>query len=303
MHASDERDLDGLRPLDPTLRDAPPAPGSPRYNAILERAMTQTIPTTPTVSPPDRTAVRIPSRRRTWWAAAATAAAASVLAVTAVVVGGSPQSASAAVLAAAERTGQATSLRMVTQLPPVDQDGKGTPNTVTQTGEVNGADFTITHRSEPSGDSLTVTVIGDMRYYNSADGTTSERIPAKQRRTPFAQAARNVFRTAADASDITEVGKGTIRGVDTTHYRLTVKPSAGSTGPVHPLAKLPDTELDWFGVAGLIKKSQADVVIDLWVAEGLIRRSDLSAPADKWRQSTEYFDFGKPITITAPTGS
>lgn len=305
MNAFDEHDLDGLRPLDPALRDAPPAPGSPRYRAILDRAVTQKRSTASNISPAGRTAVRARSGRRAWfgWVGAVTAAAASVVAVSVVVLGGSPQSASAAVLAAAERTGQATSLRMEMHLPTVDGDGIPPVRTTTILGEVKGADFRLVHHSAPVDDPVTVTVIGDVRYFSSDTGTTSERIPAAERKAPFARAARDVVRAAADASDTEKVGTEKVRGVDTTHYRLTVKPAGGSARPVHPLADLPDTELDWFGVASFIKKAQADVVVDLWVADGLIRRSDLSAPAEKWRQSTEYFDFEAPITITAPAGS
>lgn len=268
--------------------------------------MTQTMSPTPTVTPIDRTADRARSRRRAFgWVGAATAAAASVLAVSVVVLGDAPQSASAAVLAAAEQTGKATSLRMVSQLPTTDSQGKPLKDKLTTTGEVDGADFTLVHRSEPSGDTLTITVIGDVRYHGRPEGNFSEKIPAEQRRAPFAKAARNVFRTAVEASDTKEIGTEKIRGVDSTHYRLTVKPPAGSTDQTHPLAKLPATELDWFGVASFLTKPQAkaDVIIDLWVADGLIRRSDFTVPAENWQQSNEYFDFDKPITITPPAGS
>lgn len=139
-----DTDFDFLRTLDPTLHDAPPAPGSVRYEAIRAKAQ------------PRR------ARRRMTWAAAATGVAASVLLATVVVLGGDDKPASAAVLAAAEGTEKVVTLRGTTR------SEIKTGGTSTTTIEANGSDLRIVTHDDIG--TITTTIVGDTTYETKSIG-------------------------------------------------------------------------------------------------------------------------------------
>jgi hypothetical protein len=68
------------------------------------------------------------------------------------------------------------------------------------------------------------------------------------------------------------------------------------------LADLTDEQQDWFGlIVGDGSPLDQDVTVDIWVADGLIRRLGISSP-DYGTQSVELYDLGADITVTPPPG-
>jgi hypothetical protein len=261
-----DTDFDFLRPLDPTLHDAPPAPGSARYEAIRLKAQ--------------------PPRTRRWmtWAAIGTGVAASVLATVVVVLGGSSTSANAAVLTAAERTEKVVTLRGTTQ------SQTKTGGTSRSTIEANGSDLKIVEQDDIG--TVTTTIVGATTYESNSDGTRSKvAIPPAPRLAPFADAAGTVVRAALDGANVTDKGSEQVRGVDTTHYHVTLTAASRRA-----LDALPPAQTAWFEV------EHADQItsIDIWTAGDLIRRIAVDQP--ERRTMTEFYDFGQPVTITVPPG-
>src|SRR3954469_24193694 len=108
---SGDHEFERLRQANPVSRHAPPAPGSPRFHAILEQSMSQTS----TRVPP---AVPMPPRRRTGWPVIGAGAVAAAAVAVVVALGGhapSPDAkqagAGSVLLAAAEATEQVSTLR------------------------------------------------------------------------------------------------------------------------------------------------------------------------------------------------
>jgi hypothetical protein len=58
---------------------------------------------------------------------------------------------------------------------------------------------------------------------------------------------------------------------------------------------------EWFGLIIGDGGLGRDVTVDIWVADGLVRRFDISSP-DYGTQSVEFYDFNADITITPPPG-
>jgi hypothetical protein len=261
-----DTDLDFLRPLDPSLHDAPPAPGSARYEAIRHKAQ------------PPRT------RRRMTWAAIGTGVAASMLATVVVVLGGNTTSAHAAVLTAAESTGKVVTLRGTTQ------SKIKTGGTSRTTIEANGSDLKIVRQDDIG--TVTTTIVGDTVYETNSDGTRGKTaIPPAPRLAPFADATGAVVRAALDGANVTDRGSEQVRGNETTHYHVTLTAASRRA-----LGALPPAQTAWFEV------EQADQItsIDIWTAGDLIRRIAVDQP--ERRTMTEFYDFGRPVTITVPPG-
>ena len=289
MTADDERGLEWLGGSDPVLRDAPPAPGSDRYRAILEKAMTQTV------AAPQVTPVR---RRRRWAgvAALATGAAAAAVAVT-VALGGQSQpsvlpqaSGPTILLAAAESTEKVTSLRFSEAV----HGGGG----FSSEGEVSGADWRVVTKGE--GTSETTTVVGDYQYVKPAGGKTKrEKLGADDKMVPFAKSAADVVRAAVNDANVQTVGTEEIRGVNATHYRLTLPERTGAADPEPALAKLPENELAWFQLDGVGSYSST-VTLDIWVADDLVRRIGGTIEGQDPLATIDFYDFNAPITIKAP---
>jgi hypothetical protein len=282
MTGSEDWELTELRRLDPALRDAPPAPGSVRYDTILERAMSlQTAdPTTHTSTQPQR-----PPRSRRWltWAAAGTGVAASVL-TTVVVLGGDSTSAAAAVLTAAERVENVVTLRGTTHS---EIKTGGASNT---TIEANGADMKIVTRDDIG--TVSTTIVGGIAYESNSDGTHNKgAVSADNSLAPFAEATGNVVQAALDGADVTDKGTERVRGADATHYRVKL-----TTESRRALAALPAGQTAWFEV----EHPEQITSIDIWTAGDLIRRIAVDQP--ERRTLTEFYDFGQPVTITKPAG-
>jgi hypothetical protein len=286
MTGQDDLELARMHRMDPTLRSAPPAPGSLRYHQILEKAMTQMIDRQMT----DTTPVR-PRRRWAGWAAASGAAATAVGVTVAVLAGSSAPAAADVLKAAALHTSQATSLRFASTM----------PGGFTATGEVRGSDSRVIYIGE--GGSQTMTVIGDRRYTTQNGKTSVERLAAGSRLAPFAASAADVVRAAVADGKATKIGNEKVRGVEATHYRLTLAERTGAAQPEPALAKLPKNELAWFDLEGVGSYS-ADVTVDVYVADGLIHRLGVIVAGQHGAGSSDdFFDFNAPITITPPAVS
>ncbi len=297
MNAYEDDDLNRIGRLDPLLRAAPPAPGSARYEAIREKSMTQTTIRTEPAHRPH--AVRR-HRRLGWSAAAAGVAAAAVAAVVAVVAFGNtgepvqPPATDAPqlLLAAAQQTGQSKTLRFEQAV-----HGGGSFGA---SGEIAGADSRVVTTGE--GTSSTRIIVGDVRWSTAKGKTTRKELSGEDRPTPFAEAAADVVRAVTGDADVETVGTEQVRGEDATHYRLTLPEATSAADPVSALASLPEKTLVWFDWDGLDSYSGA-VTVDVWVAGNLIRRIGGAVEGQDPFPTTEFYDFGAPITITAPAGS
>ena len=286
MTGSEDGELTELRRLDPALRDAPPAPGSVRYDAILERAMSLQTADTHTTDPARTQPGRRRPRRVIGWSAV-TGLAAAAVAVAVVVVGSPAPSASAAVLGAADKTAAATSLRYESKA-----------GVFTTKGESTGDRIREVHSGEGAG--FTVVVVGDQVYSTTKGRTTRETLPAEERRAPFSQAAGKFVRAVAGDGTVRKVGDDRVRGADAVHYRLTLPERTDASQPGPELAKLGPEVLGWFDLSDV--ESYGELTLDVWVSDDLVRR--LAVQVTGQTASTfEFFDFGAPITIEPPATS
>jgi hypothetical protein len=278
-----------LEQQDVALRLAPPAPGSDRYQRILERAMTSTINAT-TITPP-------PARKTRWvrWGAAAVGAAAVVVVAGTFVLGGSPQPASAAWLAAAQHTEEVKSLRIAVTNP-------GSGGQFAAKIDVNGADSRSVYTSNETKNPTVTTVVGGEIYETDSQGRTSHamRDPAPVV-APFARAAGHVVAAAAGDGTVEELGQDKVDGVETRHFRTTLKERTSAAQPEPALAKLPKSELTWFDLEDVDAYSSG-VLIDIWVSDDhLIRRLSVDVPQQEGNTTVmDFSDFNAPIEITAP---
>jgi hypothetical protein len=286
MTTSDDADLARLSRLDPARTDAAPAPGTLRYDLILEKAMTQTAE--PTIAPPPSPR---PARRRPWTLRSAilTGAAAVTLAAaaTAGVVATRPDSASAAVLTAATHTGRVTSLRTVDDS--VDAAGSHT----TSRAEFSGDDLRLTSQDSLGTDE--VTVVGGYVWENQTQQGHTEyggkqKLTPENRLAPFAASTEHVIRAALQDANVKKTGTTTIRGSRTTHYRLDLTDVSRAA-----LTALPVGELAWFDLDSVHRSA----TVDIWIADDLIHRIVVHVP-DYMQSTIDFFDFNAPISITAP---
>ncbi len=280
--------LESLASLDPVAADPPPAPGSSRYDSILERAMTTTSDQTSETDDdgPDRlrrptTAVST-SRRRRW--AVVGAAAAVAAAVTAVVLVGPgsdapPASASEALAQAAATTGEATSLRIAATYDRPE-------GTTTLTGVSDGEDYQLDFvRRSPDGTESreSTVVIGDTVW---EDGT-SRTAPPEERNAAFAPSPEAVVDAILDGST-------------TRHIRATLTPTSRDA-----LRSLSPTQVAMFE----LEYPDGVDTIDLWIADDLIRR--IRIPLDQGTgedgrpqeeiATVEFYDFGAEVDIVPPS--
>lgn len=301
-----ERLLAGLD--HPALRDAPPAPGSPRYNAILEKAMTQTA-TPSTIDDYHNGAPSIARRRRPtrswkgWAAMGATAAAVAAAVVVGVVPGiNPPKSAAAAVSTAADRTAKETRFRSETVNTYKTVTAPHEWKTTSGTADFNGSDFRLLEHT-PYGDHV-YTVVGKNLYETFQGQTTVRSLASLSPSSPgdrpfffashtFTQAAASLVRASLTDSDIKEVGDEHVRGVATKHFRVGLSPA---TAQALAKAAQEDSLYEWFDLNGDTSTIQS---LDIWFDDNdLIRRL-------QWRGTNvtgtvEFYDFGAPVTINAP---
>lgn len=280
--------LKRLAAADPAVTEAAPRPGSPRYHAIQETAMSSTIPQQPTQ--PAQSSRPRPKRR--WTMRLVPVAAVTTVAAVAVAVGidgvdresfdGAPTAASAAerVRSAAQQTGAATTLR---------------GRMVIETGgrrEVSN--IAVAQRDVRIDDSAAgaFVYVDGLAYERNPDGqVTSTRLAPKDRLAPFAASSEAVVAAALTGKAV-EVGKETVRGQDAVHYRIDL-----DAGARKRLEALSPTQLAWFE----LEYPEQLRAMDVWVGEGVIRRIRLDSTEGKTpvRSTTEFYDFGADIKIQA----
>ena len=298
----DEQDLVSLRRLDPTRHDVPPAPGSPRYERILEAAMTTTseAPTAAQSPVNDLAAVRDRRARRGWAAGAAGLVAAAAAAVVAISGQGASEppapvalSAHSLVSKAVDATAGNTSMRAtirsgggkVERISEAQADG-GDMSVVTRTtGAAEGSDGSKGH----------LVVVGDTMW-EWRDGEKPTGKKSDGGLVPFGAASKNVLDAALSGNTVNDTGtKETLRGVGATRYQITVTDTARKA-----LTALKPEQLAWFE----LESPESVKAIDVWVGDdGLVHRIEVKNTDGVHHTSTEFHDFGADITITPPKGA
>jgi hypothetical protein len=280
-----------LAALDPSRREAPPAPGSVRHASILERAMSGTG-TTPLASVPASEPARRRRRRPRHLGAAAAAmvvALVVVVACAAVLLRGPDDPDPISVVSsAADTTAEVTSFRVTLDTHDQYSDGTGT---IEVDGDRMRVQVSGTYRDGPVEGSTTV-YIGLDSYEERLDGGR-ETARLDQPMAPFGSASQAVLAAALSGHDVAVAGQETVRGVPATHYRIILDDASRTA-----LADLGPEMLGWFG---LVDPDQVRT-IDVWVGGDLIRRlrvQSLIEGAESVR-TAEYYDFGAAIHIQPP---
>jgi hypothetical protein len=297
----DDELLELLGQLDPARSEEPPAPGSSRYTAIKEQAMSTSTSTNITpveesapgtdpipAAPPSR-----PPHRR--WRYVAAAAAVVVVAGTVVLRPGNERSASATIAAAADELTEVTSLRADMRFDNIAFDGGDVSIAV------SGLDSESVWRMDADGgaESGRFVMVDNIEYRIEPSGrTTAEPVDTymDEEGGSFGESSAAVLTAVLEDADVDEVGSDEIQGVEATHYRLELADAGESA-----LAALPDQQQDWFGLIIGDGGLNGNATVDIWVADGLVRRFEISSP-DYGSQSVEFYDFNADITITPPPG-
>ena len=291
----DDELLELLGQLDPARSEEPPAPGSSRYTAIKEQAMGMNTALTEESAPDTTTPAAAPRRPHRRWRYAA-AAAAAVVAVGAVVLRpGNERSAAATIVAAADELAEVSSLRAEMSFDNV-AFGEGEVSIA-----VSGHDYESVWEVSADGETLSerFVVVDDIEYRIESTGrTTAEPVDTyiDEEGGSFGESSAAVLTAVLEDADVDEVGSEDVRGVETTRYHLDLADAGESA-----LAALPDQQQDWFGLIIGDGGLGEDVAVDIWVADGLVRRFDISSP-DYGTESVEFYDFGADITVTPPPG-
>ena len=200
----------------------------------------------------------------------------------------------AAVTAAADKTGDESTLRVRATY----DSGNGYRTELS--GEIDGADSrSRSSQTGPDGEASTSssrTAIGDRLWETDDDGvTTSSTFRPEEGNAPYPEASRAVVTAALQGSTVDRLGREDVTGVEATHYQITL----GPTG-VAALAALTPSQLAAFELEypGEVEE------LEVWVADDLIRRihvrSDFEA-SDAPGSVIEFYDFGADISITPPT--
>jgi hypothetical protein len=108
--------------------------------------------------------------------------------------------------------------------------------------------------------------------------------------SPFASSSQAVLDAALSSHDVAVVGQDTVRGVLTTHYRITLDADSHSA-----LADLAPEVVGWFG---LDDAPESVRTVDVWVGGDLIRRMRIKGDESVW--TAEYYDFNAAIDIQPP---
>lgn len=283
--------------LDPARSEEPPAPGSSRHTAITEKAMStnttliqESAPDADTTTPAPRS--RRPLRR---WRYVAAAAAVAVAVGAVVLRPGNERSAEATIAAAAAELADVTSLRTDMRF----------DNVAFGAGEVSIAVSGLDHESvwrmseDGGAESGRFVVVDNIEYRIEPTGrVTAEPVDTymDEEGGSFGESSAAVLTAVLEDADVDEVGREDVRGVESTHYRLELADAGESA-----LAALPDQQQEWFGLIIGDGGLGQDVTVDIWVADGLVRRFDISSP-DYGTQSVEFYDFNADITVTPPPG-
>lgn len=198
----------------------------------------------------------------------------------------------ASIAAAADATGEVTTLRVRATY----DTGDGTPSTME--GEIDGRSyqsrFTSTDPETGEESSNTRTVIGNQQWETDGDDPSPRTITPEEVNAPYPEASRAVVRAALKGATVRVVGPEDVAGVATTHYEIELGPQG-----TRALAALTPSELARFELeypAGVVS-------LDVWVADDLIRRihvrSDFEDPSSPG-SVIEFYDFGADITIEPP---
>jgi hypothetical protein len=276
-----------LAALDPSRREAPPAPGSVRHASILERAMSGTDTDTTTLAPvPEPAPARRSSRRYRYVGAAAAAALVAVVAGAVLTGRGADDSDPISVVSsAAEATGEVTSFR-------ASFEEETDYSVSTGTIEVNGDRFRVevsdTSKEDGHVEGTTTIVIGRHAWEMLPDGSTHTSTSGGHTKS-FGSSSQAVVAAALSGEDVAVVGRETVRGEPTTHFRITLDDTARSA-----LAGLEQRTLGWFGLNFPVVVH----TVDVWVGGDLIRR--IQVETDYTSTTIEYYDFGAAIDIQAP---
>lgn len=297
--ADDDPLLAALARLDPTIGDAPPGEGSDRHRQILETAMTRTP--TPGADPDfeELALERIDTsssersrrgRRRRRLVLAGAGIAACVIAVAAVAItGGSgarPEPV-AALTEAAAATGDVSSLRIHGRY--VGEDGTRTIDV-----DVDGRDYHLRSQreGEPDGSGEWTIGIGDQQW--SDEDPEPLTMPDEQRNEPFPEASRAVVDAALKGAKVEDLGDEQVGDTEAVHYRIDL----GEPG-VAALSALAPNQVAMFE----LEYPQGVTSLDVWVADGLIRRLEIQFADGQAQRSVtlDYVDLGADITITPPS--
>jgi len=305
---TDDPLLAALASLDPAAAAVPPARGSTRDDQILERAMhpkQQTSP--PPIDDPDAgtdghdgwdpvvpLSLDRPERGRRRYRWVGLAGAAAVLAVVALVVATRPEpdpppTPLAALGAAADATGEVTTLRVRATY----WTGDEAPTRME--GEIDGSSYVSRFYGAGAEEPSNVrTVIGDQRWESDGDEPSPQTIDPAEANAPYPEASRAVVRAALTGATVRDLGPEDVAGVEAAHYAIEL----GERG-IAALAALTPQELARFE----LEYPQGVTGLDVWVAEGLIRRIDVRMEfdaGDDLRSVIEFYDFGADITIEPP---
>jgi hypothetical protein len=290
MAASDDDLLDLLGPLDPTMNEHPPAPGSDRYRSILEFAM-QTDLDTPAADtgpsgylPPTRR-----HRRRTWRLVAGTAAATlAAVGGLLVVQSSDTPTAQATVASAADAISTITSFEgELTSSQPGVSEG-------TTRIRVDGDDLQITGETRYADghtEASTFTVVDGTGYETIEGQTTSTPLGPDDGLAPFGQSSAALISAALEGSQVSERGGDTLNGVSTTRYDIQLTDTS-----IAALSALTPNELAWFE----LEYPDEVQALSVWAADDLVHQIEIVHRDHVTR--TTFFNFGGDITITAPPG-
>ncbi len=301
MTDRDEELIEHLQSLDPTGIDAPPAPGSTRYDHIKETIMTNIEPSSPPTPPSQQpaTAEQRPSPPRLLLVGAAAVAVVLVAAVGLFATGNSTPSAAAAVRAAAQNSADIETFRMT-----FTSDDLAFLPEGSATGAVDGNDVHLV-----AGD-MEMIRIGDTEWFGQ--GGQFQSGPAEVF-TPFAEASSQVITAALASDDVTEEGAQILSGIETVRYRIELDDASREA-----LANVPAQSQYWFtaetsesaevtfdddgnevvvsaGRSGFLEDADA---ISLSIADDLIHQIEVSTGTTQF--TITFFDFGADITITPP---
>lgn len=282
--------IEQLAALDPARVDRPPAPGSPRLDMILERAMQN-----PSAVLNPR--VRARPRRRTFLGVSAAAAiiVATVVAAAVLFEPGATISSAGALTQAAEHTADALTLRSEY----IQDAGHGRFNVVRS--EHRGADLRRTFSVIENGierregeDDEYVVFIGDKGWKPGDGANDATTVRPDERNAPYAESSAAIVKAAVTDSNVDKIGTENVRGADATHYRIRIDGDL-----VRRLDKLPANQLSGFELedAGHIRS------LDVWVEGDYIRQIRVTQtwqPRDSKGTTVEFYDFGADITITPP---
>ena len=303
MSERDDELIDLLQSLDPAAIDAPPEPGSIRYDHIEETIMTNIGSTTPTDSPiPKRDATEQPaSRRRPLILIAAAAALAALTGVGLLLAPTSTSGAEATVRAAAANSAEVTDFRIVL----TSDDLAFVPG-----GEA-AADIDGENVHMVAGDQEFIRV-GDTEWFRDGGGEFQS-APAADVFAPFGEASAQVVSAALASEQVAEEGSDTLHGTETVRYRIQIDENAREA-----LAEVPSQAQRWFiaetsesaevmidedgnevpvtaGRSGFLEDADA---ITIWVADDLIHQIEVSTGSTQF--TFTFFDFGADITVTPP---